>query len=100
MSGPPQGPGPVRQMSVGNGPPSAGLPPHNAMPPQGGPPPPGASGPQSQQNLNQIVGTALFPIITSSAIVVPVQLRRVRAHCYSWFWMSRLVKESCPWLYS
>ncbi|KAI1548506.1 WD40 repeat [Pyrenophora tritici-repentis] len=55
MSGPPQGPGPVRAMSVGNGPPSAGLPPHSAMPPQGGPPPPGSSGPQSQQNLNQIV---------------------------------------------
>lgn len=44
--------------------------------------------------------SSFFPIITSSAIVVPVQLRRVRAHCYSWFWMSRLVKESCPWLYS
>ncbi|USP73266.1 hypothetical protein yc1106_00540 [Curvularia clavata] len=55
MSGPPPGPGPVRAMSVGNGPPSAGLPPHAAMPPQGGPPPPGSSGPQSQQNLNQIV---------------------------------------------
>ncbi|PSN62614.1 WD40 repeat-like protein [Corynespora cassiicola Philippines] len=58
MSGPPPGPGPNRSMSVGNGPPSAGLPPHNAMPPQQAsvPPPAGpASGPQSQQNLNQIV---------------------------------------------
>ncbi|KAH9880078.1 hypothetical protein J1614_002104 [Plenodomus biglobosus] len=56
MSGPPPGPGPVRAMSVGNGPPSAGLPPHSAMPPQqNGPPPGSSSGPQSQQNLNQIV---------------------------------------------
>jgi hypothetical protein len=62
MSGPPQGPGGVRAMSVGNGPPSAGLPPHNAMPPQGGPPPAGSSGPQSQQNLNQIVGEVLFSL--------------------------------------
>lgn len=56
MSGIPPGQGPVRAMSVGNGPPSAGLPQHNAMPPQGGPPPPSSTGPQSQQNLNQIVG--------------------------------------------
>ncbi|KAF2266230.1 transcription initiation factor-like protein TFIID subunit 5 [Lojkania enalia] len=58
MSGPPPGPGPVRSMSVGNGPPSAGLPPHAVMPPQQvnvPPPPSGQSGPQSQQNLNQIV---------------------------------------------
>ena len=54
MSGPPPGQGPARAMSVGNGPPSAGLPPHNTMPPQG-PPPSGSQGPQSQQNLNQIV---------------------------------------------
>ncbi|KAF2444344.1 transcription initiation factor-like protein TFIID subunit 5 [Karstenula rhodostoma CBS 690.94] len=58
MSGPLPGPGAGRAMSVGNGPPSAGLPPHNGMPPQQNtvPPPAGSStGPQSQQNLNQIV---------------------------------------------
>ncbi|KAF2737988.1 transcription initiation factor TFIID subunit 5 [Polyplosphaeria fusca] len=56
MSGPNPGPGPVRSMSVGNGPPSAGLPPHNSMPPQPGPSAQGGNqGPQSQQNLNQIV---------------------------------------------
>jgi len=58
MSGPPPGPGPARSMSVGTGPPSAGIPPHNGMPPQQqqhGPPSGGSSGPQSQQNLNQIV---------------------------------------------
>lgn len=57
MSGPPPGGVPARSMSVGNGPPSAGLPPHNSMPPQGaGGPSAGAqSGTQSQQNLNQIV---------------------------------------------
>ncbi|KAF2130116.1 WD40 repeat-like protein [Dothidotthia symphoricarpi CBS 119687] len=55
MSGPP-GPGPARAMSVGNnGPPSAGLPPHNTMAPQPVPPSASASGPQTQQNLNQIV---------------------------------------------
>lgn len=57
MSGPP-GPGPARAMSVGtNGPPSAGLPQHGGMAPQqnAGPPPPSTTGPQSQQNLNQIV---------------------------------------------
>lgn len=53
MSGPPPGPGPVRSMSVGNGPPSAGLPPHNGMQSQQGSIPP--TGAQSQQNLNQIV---------------------------------------------
>jgi hypothetical protein len=61
MSGPG---GPARAMSVGNGPPSAGLPPHNAMAPQQGPPPPGSSGPQSQQNLNQIVSEDPFPFDT------------------------------------
>ncbi|KAF2018426.1 transcription initiation factor TFIID subunit 5 [Aaosphaeria arxii CBS 175.79] len=58
MSGPPPGGVPARSMSVGNGPPSAGLPPHNAMPPQPSSIPPPASsqsGTQSQQNLNQIV---------------------------------------------
>jgi hypothetical protein len=62
MSGPPPGPGAGRAMSVGNGPPSAGLPPHNGMPPQQNavpPPPAGSTGPQSQQNLNQIVSTTL-----------------------------------------
>lgn len=62
MSGPPPGPGTGRAMSVGNGPPSAGLPPHNGMPPQQNsvPPPAGSSaGPQSQQNLNQIVSKKL-----------------------------------------
>lgn len=63
MSGPLPGPGAGRAMSVGNGPPSAGLPPHNGMPPQQNsvPPPAGSSaGPQSQQNLNQIVSEKLF----------------------------------------
>lgn len=62
MSGPPQGPGVSRAMSVGNGPPSAGLPPHNSMPPQQNavpPPAAGSAGPQSQQNLNQIVSAAV-----------------------------------------
>lgn len=62
MSGPPPGQGQVPRMNVGNGPPSAGLPPHNTMPPQqnSAPPPAGPqSGPQSQQNLNQIVGERL-----------------------------------------
>lgn len=101
MSGPPQGPGPVRQMSVGNGPPSAGLPPHNAMPPQGGPPPPGASGPQSQQNLNQIVGT-IFSLSPRSCLLLSgfAQLRRVKAHCPRGLCPSRFVKESCSWPYS
>jgi hypothetical protein len=63
MSGPPNGGGPARAMSVGNGPPSAGLPPHNAMASQQGPPPTGSSGPQSQQNLNQIVSESAFPLI-------------------------------------
>ncbi|KAF2870928.1 WD40-repeat-containing domain protein [Massariosphaeria phaeospora] len=57
MSGPPPGQGPPRSMSVANVPP-AGVPPHSAMPPA-----PSSvtsstsaqSGPQSQQNLNQIV---------------------------------------------
>lgn len=63
MSGPPPGPGPVRAMSVGNGPPSAGLPPQHAMPPQQNvPPPASSSGPQSQQNLNQIVSRPLFSL--------------------------------------
>ncbi|KAF2176373.1 WD40 repeat-like protein [Zopfia rhizophila CBS 207.26] len=60
MSGPPPGPGGpgARSMSVGNGPSSAGLPPQHAIPPQqtNVPPTAGAqAGPQSQQNLNQIV---------------------------------------------
>lgn len=60
MSGAPPGPpGPgARNMSVGNGPPSAGLPPQSHMPQQqsNAPPPASASNtPQSQQNLNQIV---------------------------------------------
>lgn len=42
-------------MSVGNGPPSAGLPPQHSMPPQQNGPPANSTGPQSQQNLNQIV---------------------------------------------
>ncbi|KAF2121884.1 transcription initiation factor TFIID subunit 5 [Lophiotrema nucula] len=57
MSGPAPGSGPARSMSVGNGPPSAGIPGHGAMGQQQAPPPPpagGQSGPQSQQNLNQI----------------------------------------------
>jgi transcription initiation factor TFIID subunit 5 len=66
MSGPPNGGGPARAMSVGNGPPSAGLPPHNAMPPQQGPPSSGSSGPQSQQNLNQIVSESLSPRLDSA----------------------------------
>ena len=61
MSGPPPGPGPVRSMSVGNGPPSAGLPPHNNMPPQQNSMPP--TGPQSQQNLNQIVSGIIFQFL-------------------------------------
>jgi hypothetical protein len=65
MSGPPNGGGPARAMSVGNGPPSAGLPPHNAMPPQQGQPSSGASGPQSQQNLNQIVSDRSFPCFSA-----------------------------------
>jgi hypothetical protein len=63
MSGPLPGPGAGRAMSVGNGPPSAGLPPHNGMPQQQNsvPPPAGSSaGPQSQQNLNQIVSEKLL----------------------------------------
>lgn len=63
MSGPPPGPGANRAMSVGNGPPSAGLAPHNSMAGgQGSVPPPagGATGPQSQQNLNQIVSIEIF----------------------------------------
>ena len=62
MSGPPQGPGASRAMSVGNGPPSAGLPPQHSMPPQQNavpPPAAGSAGPQSQQNLNQIVSAAI-----------------------------------------
>ncbi|KAF2278546.1 transcription initiation factor TFIID subunit 5 [Westerdykella ornata] len=59
MSGPPPGPGPARNMSVGTGPPNAGIPPqHTPMPPQPSavPPPAGAqTGAQTQQNLNQIV---------------------------------------------
>lgn len=58
MSGPPQGPGPGRAMSVGNGPPSAGLPPQHQMPPQqqnSVPPPSGGSSVPQTQNLNQIV---------------------------------------------
>ncbi|KAF1956822.1 WD40 repeat-like protein [Byssothecium circinans] len=58
MSGPPPGPGPNRAMSVGNGPPSAGLPPHNSMPPQpqnSVPPPSGGGSVPPTQNLNQIV---------------------------------------------
>lgn len=69
MSGPP-GPGPARAMSVGtNGPPGAGLPPHGGMQPQqnAGPPPPSTSGPQSQQNLNQIVG-GLFPSLCAFVV--------------------------------
>lgn len=65
MSGPLPGPGPVRAMSVGNGPPSAGLPPHNAMPPQQNvPPPAGSAGPQSQQNLNQIVSRPFLSVLS------------------------------------
>ena len=58
MSGPPPGPGPGRAMSVGNGPPSAGLPPQHQMPPQhqnSVPPPSGGSSVPQTQNLNQIV---------------------------------------------
>jgi transcription initiation factor TFIID subunit 5 len=73
MSGPPNGGGPARAMSVGNGPPSAGLPPHNAMAPQPGPPPTGSSGPQSQQNLNQIVSEAFLPIFL---MLLPAQVFR------------------------
>jgi hypothetical protein len=70
MSGPTPGPGPARNMSVGTGPQSAGIPQHGSMPQQQGqaPPPAGAhQGPQSQQNLNQIVSSeshflCLFPV--------------------------------------
>lgn len=50
-------------MSVGTGPQSAGMPQHGSMQQQQGqaPPPAGAhQGPQSQQNLNQIVSESRF----------------------------------------
>lgn len=78
MSGPPPGPGLQRPMSVGTGPPSAGMPPHGAMAPQQGsvPPPAGPpSGPQSQQNLNQIVGYFYYrvlPVMSFTALAVDV----------------------------
>lgn len=68
MSGPPPGAGPGRAMSVGNGPPSAGLGPHPQMgqPPPAVPPPAGGPpGPQSQQNLNQIVSRETFTHLVS-----------------------------------
>jgi transcription initiation factor TFIID subunit 5 len=70
MSGPPNGGGPARAMSVGNGPPSAGLPPHNTMPPQQVPPSSNSSGPQSQQNLNQIVSESF---ISCSCLLLSIQ---------------------------
>jgi transcription initiation factor TFIID subunit 5 len=76
MSGPPNGAGPARAMSVGNGPPSAGLAPHNAMPPQQGPPSSSAAGPQSQQNLNQIVSERFFSCFS---VLLHRQLHRRRS---------------------
>jgi len=78
MSGPPPGPGVNRAMSVGNGPPSAGLAPHNPMGGGQGPVPPstgGASGPQSQQNLNQIVSgtTSRFPYSFLRFVFLPIR---------------------------
>jgi hypothetical protein len=80
MSGPPPGPGPARSMSVGTGPPSAGMPQHSSMPQQQGqvPPPAGAhQGPQSQQNLNQIVRESGFFSLTSFTARAACALRRL-----------------------
>lgn len=69
MSGPQPGGGPAhsRGVSVGNGPPSAGMAgPSQPMPPQGGVPPVGAAPggtAQSSQNLNHIVGAFSFHLL-------------------------------------
>jgi transcription initiation factor TFIID subunit 5 len=79
MSGALPGPGPIRQMSVGNGPPSAGLPPHNGggMQSQQNSIPPAAGGQSQQQNLNQIVSERLSTFsFTSPALSVPPSERQ------------------------
>lgn len=116
MSGPPPGAGAGRAMSVGNGPPSAGLGPHPPMgqPPPAVPPPAGGPpGPQSQQNLNQIVSMETELNFTSPCPAVVVCFPRSRAPvCPLWrrapfviyTWTSRIrlhqllsVPECPPW---